>query len=578
MPVTNLVIVLFLLAMAYFGSVYGLFSAFMHLMTVIAVGAISFAVWEPLTLGLIIKYAPPMAWTLGLIVPFGVLLLVFRMVVDKLIPRDAQFMPIVSTLLGAACGATSGILTAGVAVIALGFMPFGADLGGFQPYSVGAGGVVQETGGKLWIPVHRMAASFYTGLSAGAFSTSTPMNEYMPDLDVQMSLLRARPDNVSIVASPDAVSVTGAFIAEAAALTDASPALGEALGPDFTRPGYRLVVVGTEWSKVEGTVDGDRKLRLPASHVRLVTKSTSTDDPSVNMLGPKGFTVSRGGVKEFYPFDSGGVQAEAPAPANFFWVFLVPEDQTPRFLMVRKLRLNLPELEAIITDPLEVLATVGAPPVPQAEAGDDGLAGDATGASGTGATVVDQNTGIDAGTYALDVEISTRLPQSISKNASSGLSYTTVGEEAFIETGSTGSSRKTAGNIGARSRVSAFNVPSHEAMVRVKIDFVKGNSLYAGGMSSAAALNEIFLKDIDGNAIHVSAWVWKKEDKTQDIHYDAFQTLRNAKQLPITRMNKGDEFYLYFTVTRPAVLVSYNIGGEAEQRFEPPLKIPLKGP
>ncbi len=577
MPVTNIVIVLFVLGMAYFGSVYGLFSAFMHLMVVIAVGAISFAVWEPLTLGLLMKYVPPMAWALGLILPFGVLLLVFRMVVDKMVPRDAQFMPMVSTLLGAACGAVSGILTAGVVVIALGFMPFGADMGGFQPYSVGAGGVVQPTGGKLWIPVHRIASNFFTGLSAGAFSTSTPMAEYMPDLDVQMSLLRARPDNVSIVASPDAVDVTGAYIVDADALTDASPALGAALGPNFTRPGYKLIMVDTAWTKVEGTVDGDRKLRVPASHVRLVTKSNAADDQSTEMLGPAGFTVSKGGVKEFYPFDSGGVQADSPAPANFSWVFLVPEDKTPRFLMVRKLRLELPEQDDIITTPAEVLAALGAPPVPQAE-GDDATADAAGGGGPGGATGVDENTGIDAGTYAIDVEISTRLPQTISKNASTGLSFTTVKDKAFVDDGSTGQSRKTAGNIGSRSRVSAFHVPSHEAMVRVRIDFDKGNSIYAGGMSSAAALNEIFLKDIDGNRIYVSAWVWKKEDKSQDIHYDAFQTLRNAKQLPITRMNKGDEFYLYFNVTRPAVLVSYNIGGEAEQRFEPPLKVPLKGP
>lgn len=575
MPMTNLVILLFILAMAYFGSVYGLFSAFMHLLVVIAVGAIAFALWEPVTLGILIKYIPQMAWALGLIVPFGVLLLVFRMGVDKLVPRDAQFMPIVSTILGATCGVCSGILTAGIVVIGLGFMPFSPEMGGFQPYSVGGGGVLVETGSKLWIPVNRMTASFYNTLSAGSFSTSTPMAEYMPELAVQMSLVRVRPDNVSIVAAPAAVKVTGAYTAEASALTDISPSAGEALGPDFTKPGYKLVLVNTEWQKIEGTVDGDRKLRIPASQVRLVVKSNTADDKSTQMLGPVGFTASKGGVRQFQVFDSGGMHAESPAPTNFTWVFLVPQTQDARFLMVRKLRLNLPESDAIVSTSSEVLTALGAPPVPESEVDDTEEGEPASANAGQdGGTTVGENTGRTAGTTAEGVEITNRLPLTISKNASSGLSYVTIKEQALVESGSTGSSRKTSGNIGSRSKVSAFNVPAHEAMVRVKIDFDKGQSVFAGGMAGAAALNPIFLKDIDGNRIFVSAWVWKKENKDQDIHYDAFKTLQSAKELPISRMNKGDEFYLYFTVTRPTELVSYNIGREAEQFFEPRLKVP----
>ena len=56
MPITNLVIILFVLAMIYMGTVQGLFSSFLHLMVVIAAGALAFAVWEPLTLGLLMKH------------------------------------------------------------------------------------------------------------------------------------------------------------------------------------------------------------------------------------------------------------------------------------------------------------------------------------------------------------------------------------------------------------------------------------------------------------------------------------------------------------------------------------------
>jgi hypothetical protein len=572
MPIANIVIIMFVLIMAYFGTVYGLFSSFLHLMVVITVGTIAFALWEPLTLGLLIKYVPPMAWSLGLLVPFGVLLLVFRMVSDKLIPRDADFLPIVNTVLGAACGAISGILTAGIVVIGLGFMPFGADMGGYQPYSLGGGGKFEETGGKLWVPVHNIAANFFNGLSGGAFSTSTPMAEYMPDLDVQMSLVRVRPDFVSIVASPDAVTVTGAYVADAANLSDASPATAEALGPDFRKPDYKLVIVDTDWAKKEGTVDGDRKLRLPASQVRLVTKS-SVEGDATEMIGPAGFaTVTGDGeARVFYPY-AGGVQAEAPAPTKFSFVFLVKADQRPTFLMVRKLRVNLPGSDDIKSAPAEVLAALGAPPVPKADDDDDEAAA-RTGGNTRGQTSVSDPSGIRAGSLALQVQVTNSLPMAISKNATTGLSYTTVKEKSLIDTGNTGQSRKTTGTIGARSKVSGFDVPSHEAMIRVRIEYEKGQSVFAGGMSGAAALNPIFLLDTKGEQWPVTAWVWKKENKSQDIHYDAFNPIRSGKQMPISRMNKGDEFYLYFTVTKPVEIISYNIGDVSDQAFEPPLMV-----
>ena len=570
MPITNIVIVLFLLAMTYFGSVNGLFSSFLQLMVVITVGTIAFAIWEPLTLGLLMKYIPLMAWAVGLLVPFGLLLIIFRLVVDKLVPRNMEFVPIVNTLLGAACGAISGVLTAGIAIIGLGLLPFGADMGGFQPYAIGAGGaVVKEGGSDLWVPVHRITAKFFSGLSAGAFSTSTPMAEYMPDLDVQVSLVRMRPDNVSIVAAPDAVEVTGASIVQAGKLTDASPATAEALGPDFRKPGYKLVIVDTEWSKKEGTVDGDRALRVPASQVRLVTKSGKK---GVEMIGPVGFSKPKGDQRVFYPYDSDAVLAFSVTPtSSFSWVFLVPADQTPMFLIIRKLRLNLPASDQVNTKPGEVLAALGTPPVPKPEQSDQTAEG--SGAAAAGPTVIGDRNGIRAGTYALDLQITSMLPSTVSKNASTGLSLTESEQGAVIDSGSTGSARKIKGNIGKRSRIIGFNIPSHEAMVRVRIEPDQAVSLFGAARASAAALNPIFLKDTDGNKWFVSAWVWLKENKDQEIHYDAFNTIRSAKQLPISRMNKGDEFYLYFTVTKPAQIVSYNIGDVTDQPFEPPLKV-----
>jgi hypothetical protein len=143
----------------------------------------------------------------------------------------------------------------------------------------------------------------------------------------------------------------------------------------------------------------------------------------------------------------------------------------------------------------------------------------------------------------------------------------------MVTTGSTGSARKPVGTVGARNKIVGFNIPDHEAMVRVRLNRDVNQTILGAGLSSAASLYPIFLKDTQGNQWPPTAWVWQKEDGDQEIHYDAFDTIRNAKQLPLSRKGDGDDFYLYFTVTKPATLVSYNIGDVSEQPFEPPLRV-----
>jgi hypothetical protein len=570
MPITNLVIILFVLAMIYMGTVQGLFSSFLHLMVVIAAGALAFAVWEPLTLGLLMKHIPLMAWTIGLLVPFGVLLLILRMACDKLVPANAQMPGLANLLLGGACGMLSGILTAGVAVIGIGFLPFGPDLGGVQPYAVGRSGIIQDTDTKFWVPVHSLTANFYSGLSRGAFATKTPMAEYKPHLDVQSSLVRLRPDFVSIVAAPEAVNVTGAYIAEVSTLAGASPATAEALGSDFTRAGYKLVLIDTDWSKVEGTVDGDRALRLPASQVRLITKST--EGKEVELAGPVGFSKLEGENRVFYPYDTESQVAFSTAPnSTFGFVYLIPADQQPLFPIIRNLRLEMPD--DVNSEPDAVLAALGNPPVPTAAPeGEEGTEGAGEAAAAQGETAIGDRTGIRAGTYALDLEVTNRLPRTASKNTITGLSFTDTDDGAMVTTGSTGSARKPVGTVGARNKIVGFNIPDHEAMVRVRLNRDVNQTILGAGLSSAASLYPIFLKDTQGNQWPPTAWVWQKEDGDQEIHYDAFDTIRNAKQLPLSRKGDGDDFYLYFTVTKPATLVSYNIGDVSAQPCEPPLR------
>ncbi len=571
MPIMNILIVLFVLAMIYMGTVQGLFSSFLHLIVVIAAGTLAYAAWEPLTVMLLLKYTPLFAWTLGLLIPFGLILLILRMTSDKLVPLNAQFNGVVNLVGGIVFGGLSGLLTAGVVAIGLGFLPMGPDLGGYQPYSVGAGGVIQDTGDKLWIPVNRIANNFFGGLSRGSFATSTPLAEYKPDLDIQMSLNRVRPENVSTIAAPDAVEVPAVYIADTAALTETmKPELAEVLGSRLNQPGAKLVIVDTDWSTVKGTVDGDRNLRLPSSQVRLIARPTDPADTDIQLLGPVGFSKPIGDGRTFYLYDSESQMAYSEAPTSTFgFVFIVPGDLEPLFPQVRLLRLDMPEANQKVED---VLAVVGVP----AEETPEGTDPDqqANGQQNTGQTTnVGDRTGMRAGSYVLNVENTHKLPTPTSKNTISGISVGDGENGAVIESGSKGAARKPAGSIGSRNKIVGFDIAPNEAMIRVEVTGDQNTSLFGAGMSSAAALNPIFLEDSKGNKWFVTAYVWYKADKTQEIHYDAYVPIKSAKQMPISQMDKEDKFYLYFTVKKPVTLTRYSIGDVSSQEFEPPMQI-----
>ncbi|MFG0274722.1 MAG: hypothetical protein ACF8QF_06665, partial [Phycisphaerales bacterium] len=84
----NIGVILFVLFIAYLWTQQGLFSAFLHFVCTLIAGAIALAVWEPLVYGVFLGMRQDLAWSLGLIVPFLVSLVVLRLASDKLIPNN----------------------------------------------------------------------------------------------------------------------------------------------------------------------------------------------------------------------------------------------------------------------------------------------------------------------------------------------------------------------------------------------------------------------------------------------------------------------------------------------------------
>ena len=92
----------------------GCFSSLLHLVCVIASGAIALAVWEPITMAIMGGSSfDNYAWGIVLVGVFAISLVCLRFVCDKLVPANLQFPTWANYAIGGVAGLGSGILTIG---------------------------------------------------------------------------------------------------------------------------------------------------------------------------------------------------------------------------------------------------------------------------------------------------------------------------------------------------------------------------------------------------------------------------------------------------------------------------------
>ncbi len=190
--IMNLLVIALIGGIAYMWSSQGFFSALMHLACVLVAGAIAFAVWEPLTYGVLIGLNPPiqeLAFGLGLIAPFLLSLLVLRVACDKLIPRGLDFDEVTNFVGGLVCGAGSAFVTVGILVTAISFFRLPPGFLGHRPVAYDAAGNLVQSA-KLWVPADSMTVDLYEFVSRGSLSTATPLALRAPDADLRANLVR----------------------------------------------------------------------------------------------------------------------------------------------------------------------------------------------------------------------------------------------------------------------------------------------------------------------------------------------------------------------------------------------------
>lgn len=201
----NILVVIFVLAIAYAWMVRGIFNAMIHALCALVAGAIAFAFWEPLSIMLVnmspergfFSFIESIAWGVALVVPFAVVMLLLRVATDKLIPANIKNNPAVDYAGGAVFGAVTGVICSGILVIGVNNMRVSTEFLGYQPlwYSAeratGAGSLVKSD--SLWIPVDSIVADVYGTLSEGSMSSGEPLAYWYPELELTGFASRVSP-------------------------------------------------------------------------------------------------------------------------------------------------------------------------------------------------------------------------------------------------------------------------------------------------------------------------------------------------------------------------------------------------
>jgi hypothetical protein len=562
--IANLLIIAFLIAMAYWWGLQGLFSAFLHLLLVIVAMSIAAALWEPLVLNFLIHRMPAYAWSLGLIGPFVLALIAMRSIMDFVVKANMHFPPMINMIGGGFLGFIAAMFIAGFTVIGLGFLPVGIDLAGYQPLAIEGNGTISQNGKRnLWIPVDRQAAALLRMLSGGSFTAGHPMREYKPDLAMQAALYRMRYDaNASLVATPPSVSLDKVVVAPTP-VKELTAGVAQALQPlGVARPGQRLVVIDTVWTATAGVYDS-ATLYLPPTQIRLMTSVTGpTGVAQFDLHAPVGFATlinPQTGTRHFQAVADGTTSAYGQTQKdNLAWAFLIDADQEPHTLFVRQLRLPMPD--AILRSGEQVAAILGV--TPQAQADPTAVAAnpnpDTTGQIGP-------REGPLTNVQPVQAAVAKDIPGILSKNQANSLKC----EGNGIVSG-TAESQIYVGSLAGNLRIDSIWCPSHQRILRVQLDRDQAQSLLGATRALAASIGGPQVVDSRGQTWLPIGFLWNRNG-TLNIRIDRDNPIRSARDLPTADMAPGNTLFLYFVLSPGVTVTEFNIGGQS--KF--PLNVPV---
>lgn len=589
----NLIVAAIVLLTAYMWTAQGFFSALIHLVCTLVAGAVAFALWEPLTYGLLLGAVPTIAWSVGLVLPYLITLLICRLISDRIITSDPKLPGTLDFVGGGVCGAGAGVLSAGILVIGVGFMPVGSAFLGHRLMDYDTSGNLIKTT-SLWIPADELTARFYETASRGAFSPgATALASRMPRVEQQASLLRATYDDRGrTTLRPSDFKVIATYTVQAPSLAELTSDSFNALDDGSTRAqdvkrtngeeypaasmihGYTIEFASSAVEKSGQVLVGPGQVRLIC---RLADGTSEGFQPAAVVAQSSGRELSA----SRYRFDTKDVYIGSAGRAKnptLSFEFVTPADATPVDLLVKQVRVNVAGLPAPREmsvqqrdDAVYALELVGL-----GEEGPSGPRPDpvtpTSSAGGAGQDLIrgdDRNdlssAGVNATRAIAGLTISRQDRGGLRVNDDNEI---TGGEHTFATEDITGK------RVPQDLKIDSFAAPAETAVVQINVSLSKRASLLGRAVDAAEMLLPPILTDSLGQQYEAVGYIFQAGDRTV-IRYEASNPVRAMSELPsLSRSRPGDELILLFQVNDGVELTTFSLGSRVEVlRFEPALVV-----
>ncbi len=589
----NILVIVIVLAMGYMGVIKKFFSSLLHMACVVVAGAIAFAFWEPISY-LILEKAPVRgffefveysAWAIGLVLPFAVSLAVLRVASDKLAPHNAIAANVPDAVGGGICGALSGVVAAGILVIAVGTMRFKPSDFGYEPVKY-QGFSIQRTGGLIF-PVDRIVGGFYASASEAAFATSTPLARWRPEPWHAAEVMRFTDKGVGRnTAKPGDFSLAARYRVKAAD--------GENLLQDrwANRPHDAQMLNGDKYpadSRIEAVIlelkstmreRGSSFIAMTEGQIWMVAEDAQTGErlnlhPVAVVANPQGAETSLAR----FPYESPNFAIASAGAAALPWAFefVVPNRFQPIAFYVRNIRRELAPGQPVteydsVADRDDAITNgaliAGAERIPDNFGKEDERAGN-------------DNNRDDSEYEQAGIRASNLIPErtTIQKGSHKRLkidddNHILEGDEKWVPT------ELSVRIVDRDLRIDKFGVSGDVVMVQVDLGGDKKGSMYGQAMAAAQRVLPPQLVDVNGIRYEAVGWFYEDRDKVH-IRYTPGEPVRALSVLAdngiVMSAGRNDQkLTLLFICTYGTQIKSYNVGETEIFSLSEPLPLEKK--
>lgn len=327
--ILNILVISLILLIAYWWSSQGFFSALLHLLAVMAAGALALAFWEPLAIDILLSGNTFDGYVPGLVLGglFAIFLLILRGVSDSVVRANIMLGQAPDMALGGLMGLFAGTITIGFLLTAVGFMHGPHELVGYKGFGRQRGlpGEMGPVGPQLWVPVDQWTTELYEWMSVSTLYpdiSGKPLRHYNPNLYMQASLLR---DNTNdgegqISMPPDGVKNVSLF----------------------HRTGSTDWSVGAEFAA--NAMDFGGQLVLSSSQVRIVGRAKGSSKPEIYHPTHWWQETPEGRSLAAFAFDDPANYATSIAgrkDADFIFLFSAPDSFDAEYIQIRGTRFDL---------------------------------------------------------------------------------------------------------------------------------------------------------------------------------------------------------------------------------------------